>query len=108
MDEVWSGYPQRGVPHREIMKKKTEYLFFIWGKDYQELRENRLYLWKRRKKVKLIVIKKEGSLKCIVGSEETIGCRAALRFKLDTLEEKENVRVKIDGKEVSSRGHSSE
>jgi hypothetical protein len=101
MDEVWPGYPQRGVPHRDIIEKDGVSVF-AGDKDYQELRENRVYLWKRRKKVKLIVIKKGDSQKCIIESEETIGCKASLRFKLRSLEEKETVKVKINGKEVTS------
>jgi len=101
MDEVWPGYPHRGVPHREIIRKNGVSLF-AWAKDYQELRENRVYLWGKRDNIKITVVKKERSQKCILESGETLRYKAALRFELETLEEKENVRVKINGKETTS------
>ncbi len=101
MDKVWPGYPQRGVPHREIIEQDRVSVL-AWDKDYQQLRKNRVYLWKRRERVKLVVTRKEGFQKCIVESEEIIGHRACLRFKLGSLGEKETVKVKINGKLVTS------
>lgn len=100
-NKVWPGYPQRGVPHREIIEQDGVSVL-AWDKDYQQLRKNRVYLWKRREKVKLVVTRKEGFQKCIVESEEIIGYKASLRFKLESLGEKETVKVKINGKLVTS------
>lgn len=101
MDERWPGYPQRGTPNREIIEKDGVSIF-TWGKDYQELRENRIYLWKNRKKIRLTVVQKEGIQKCVVQSEEPVVLKSALRFKLKPSEEEKIAKVKMNDKLITS------
>ena len=101
MDKRWDGYPIPGVPNREIIEKDGVSIF-AWGENYQDLRENRVYLWKNKDKVKLTVVRREGYQKVIVESEQPVGDRAALRFELKTLKERGDVRIKMNGKEIIS------